>query len=128
MMLVSSVPPAARAWGTSVSASAERMRYSRIMVSLRPSGTLRGGRRRAQRCSPRQISKISLEAPPEMNRLVMGSPWPGRPWASIHSPSATGSIRPLVRSASEASSVSEREKTLESAVDSVGSLMQQVGG
>ena len=77
------------------------MRYSRIMVSLRPGGTFLGGRRSAHRWPPRLTSKISLDAPPEMNRTDNGSPAPGRPRSFIQSPKRSESTSPAVRSASE---------------------------
>ena len=96
----SSQTATARAWGTSVSARAARSRYSRSMVSLRPWGTIRGGRRSAIRCSPRRTSKSSLEAPPVMKVVVRGCPEPGRSRSSIHRARTASSMRPLVRSAS----------------------------
>ena len=84
----------ARVCGTSVSRSAARTRYSRSMVSLRPSGTLRGGRRNAIRAPPRLISKISLEAPPLMKRASNGWPEPGRFRSSIQRARLSMSMSP----------------------------------
>ena len=87
----------ASGWGTSVPFNASRTRYSRSMVSLRPLGTDRGGRRRTARKSPRLMAKISFEAPPLMKRDVTGSPRPGKSCLSIHWPSRSSSTKPAVR-------------------------------
>src|SRR5262249_25774413 len=49
------------------------------MVSLRPAGTSRGGRRSTIRWSPRENSKISFEAPPLTTWVSIGSPAPPPP-------------------------------------------------
>ena len=46
--------------------SASSTRYSRNIVSFRPLGTTRGGRRRTASKSPRVMRKISFDAPPLM--------------------------------------------------------------
>ena len=55
-------------------------------------GTFAGGLRSARRTSPRRSAKTSLDAPPEMNVAVSGSPLPGSFCASIQRASASVSM------------------------------------
>jgi hypothetical protein len=75
--------------------SAASTRYSRSIVSFRPFGTLRGGRRSAMRASPRRISKSSFDAPPVTKRASSGRPLPGSFCASIQRARASRIDQPL---------------------------------